>query len=165
MHSHELFSKMGPLKANEILMYFRETERNLYKTIIATLAEPKKLRPVFVTQKSVPEQLAWIARELSAKKANAAAEQLLQVWLLQTKQPMLVKFLDGVGIQHDGKGAVEDLPETIDADKLATTINALVGEFEPLEVAIYLHVFNEQTTDGWPEIAKALAEDARLAVG
>ncbi len=165
MHSHELFLKMGPDKARDILMYFRETERNLYKTAISTLAERKKLRPVFVLQKSVPEQIAWITRELSSKKSDGAAEQLLQVWLLQAKQAILVKFLDGLGIPHDGKGAVEDLPEKLDAEKLAPTIDALVAEFEPLEVAIYLHVFNAQTPTGWPEIAQALAEDPRLAVG
>ena len=165
MQAHELFLKMGADKARDILMFFRENERNLYKTAIATLAERKKLRPVFVLQKSVPDQVAWIAKELGGKRSEGAAEQLLQVWLLQARQPILIKFLDCMGIPHDGKGAVDDLPDSLDAEKLGPAIDAMVAEFDPLEVAIYLHIFQGQTSTGWPEIAKVLAEDPRLAVG
>lgn len=165
MQAHELFLKMGAEKARDILMYFRESERNLYKTAIATLAERKKLRPVFVLQKSVPDQITWITRELTSKRSEGAAEQLLQVWLWQARQPILIKFLDAMGIPHDGKGAVDDLPDTLDADKIGPTIDALTAEFDPLEVAIYLHIFQAQTSTGWPELAKVLAGDERLAIG
>lgn len=165
MQSHELFQKMGEAKAREILMYFRENERNVYKTAIATLAERKKLRPIFVLQKSVPDQVTWLLKELVSKRSDGAAEQLLQVWLLQARQGMLIHFLDGLGIAHDGKGAVDDLPEELDREKFAPTIDALVASFEPVEVAIYLHVFNAQSPDGWPEISRALDSDPRLALG
>lgn len=165
MQSHELFQKMGDSKAREILMYFRENERNVYKTAVATLAERRKLRPMFVLQKSVPDQVSWLLKELANKRSEGAAEQLLQVWLLQARQSMLVQFLDGLGIGHDGKGAVDDLPEELDREKFGPTIDALLGGFEPVEVAIYLHVFNAQTPNGWAEISQALENDPRLALG
>lgn len=165
MQSHELFQKIGEAKAREILMYFRENERNVYKTAIATLAERKRLRPVFVLQKSVPEQVAWLLKELSNKRSEAAAEQLLQVWLLQARQSMLIQFLDGLGIAHDGKGAVDDLPEELDREKFPSTLDTLLANFEPVEVAIYLNVFNAQTPNGWVEISQALDADPRLALG
>ena len=165
MHSHELFQKMGETKAREILMYFRENERNVYKTAIGTLAERKKLRPIFVLQKSVPDQVSWMLKELTNKRGDGVAEQLLQVWLLQARQGMLIQFLDGLGIAHDGKGAVDDLPDELDREKFGPTLDALLGNFEPAEVAIYLHVFNAQTPDGWAEISQVLDSDARLALG
>lgn len=156
---------MGEAKARDILMYFRENERNVYKTAIGTLAERKKLRPMFVLQKSVPDQVSWLLKELTNKRSEGAAEQLLQVWLLQARQAMLIQFLDGLGIAHDGKGAVDDLPEELDREKFAPTLDALLGNFEPIEVAIYLHVFNSQTPNGWAEISQALDSDPRLALG
>ncbi|MFM7182255.1 MAG: hypothetical protein ACKO2G_12425 [Verrucomicrobiales bacterium] len=165
MQSHELFQKMGDSKAREILMYFRENERNVYKTAIGTLAEPKKLRPIFVLQKSVPDQVSWMLKELTHKRGEGVAEQLLQVWLLQARQAMLIQFLDGLGIAHDGKGAVDDLPDELDREKFPPTIDSLLATFEPTEVAIYLHVFNEQTPNGWAEISQTLESDARLALG
>ena len=163
MQSYELFLKMGPDKAREILMYFRDTERNVYRNALFTLAQKRNLRPVFVQKKSVPEQVDWILKEVSQKRADAVAEQLLQMWLLQARQEMLVKFLDGVGIEHDGKGAVDDLPEALDAAKVSETVSDMLGQFDATEVAIYLHVFNAQTEKGWPELSAVLEQDTRLA--
>jgi hypothetical protein len=164
MQAHELFHRMGPDLARDILMFFRETERNVYKSALTTLAQRRNLRPVFVQQKSVSEQCAWLTKELSQKRSAEVAEQLLQVWLMQARQAMLVRFLDVLGIPHDGKGAVDELPENLDAAKLKEAVDALLAEFQAKEVAVYMHIFNDQRPGGWAELAALLAEDPRLAL-
>ncbi len=148
--------------AKAVFGYFRDEERDAYKGAIATLAEQRKLRPVFVSKKSVPEQFAWLKSACARKQSAGAAEHLLQIWLLRARSEMLIKFLDGVGISHDGSGAVDDLPDTLDAEKLKSTADALLAEYPAEEVVIYLHVFQGQTPEGWSELAELLNTDSRL---
>jgi len=44
-------------------------------------------------------------------------------------------------------------------------VDALLADYPGEEVAVYLHVFQGQTNDGWPELAAVLAEDERLKLG
>ena len=165
IQAHEIFQKAGPGLAATILAHFRENERNVYKTTLTTLAQMRNLRPVFVQQKSVVAQIEWMGKELAQRRGESMAEQVLQVWLMRAREAMLVKFVETLGIAHDGKGAVDDLPETLDAAVLKTAVDGLLAEFDAKEVAVYLHVFQMQKRDGWPELAAILAEDPRLALG
>lgn len=153
---------MSDETAKAVFGYFRDEERDAYKGAIATLTGQRKLRPVFVQKKTVPEQFAWLKSACARKQASGAAEHHLQIWLLRSRSEMLIKFLDGVGIPHDGKGAIDDLPDTLDAEKLKATVDALVAEYPAEEVAIYLHVFQGQTPEGWSELTELLSTDPRL---
>ncbi|QQL45186.1 hypothetical protein [Sulfuriroseicoccus oceanibius] len=151
--------------AGTIFQYFREEERDAYRGAIASLAAHRKLRPVFVTKKPVDQQFVWLKDACARKQSAGAAEHLLQVWLMRARSEMLVKFLDAAGISHDGEGAIDDLPETLEAEKVKAGVDALLADYPGEEVAVYLHVFQGQTNDGWPELATVLAEDERLKLG
>ena len=165
MQAHEILQQAGPGFAASILGFFREHERNVYKTTLATLAQGRNLRPVFIQQKPAPAQIEWMGRELAHRRGDSMAEQVLQVWLMRARTPMLVKFVEALGIAHDGKGAVDDLPDSFEADRLQAAVDGLLAEFDAREVAVYLHVFQMQRPGGWPELAAILAEDPRLALG
>ena len=110
--------------------WMRDEERELYKTAIATLAEQKKLRPAFVSKKSVAEQFAWLRKQLTGKRTEMVGEHLLQAWFMNGQQDLLVTFCDAMEIKHDGKGSVEEeLPEELDAEKLATAVDSLFEKF------------------------------------
>ena len=81
------------------------------------------------------------------------------------QQSMLAMFCDGMGIPHDGKGSVVgDLPKKLDAARLNETIDRLIGLFEPKLLTMYLHCFNLQVPEGWPELSEKLATDERLVL-
>ena len=145
--------------------WMRDEERELYKTAIATLAEKKKLRPVFVTKKSVPDQIAWLKKQLASKQTEMIGEHLLQAWFMNGQQEMLITFCDAMEIKHDGNGAVEEeLPEELDSEKLTAAVNALFEKFTPALTSLYLYVFNLQTNNGWESLSKILAEDSRISL-
>lgn len=163
MKAYELYQKISPELALQQFQWMRDDERELYKTAISTLASAKKLRPVFVTKKSVPEQVAWIVKQLINKKNNPIAEHLLQAFFMKGQQDMLVTFCDGLEIKHDGKGTVEEeLPENLDKDKLKIAVDALFDKFEPEITSLYLYVFNIQTTNGWDSLTEILDKDSRV---
>ena len=165
MNVHEIYQQLDPALVQEMFLYIREEERDLYKTSLASLAQNRKLRPVFVTKKPVTEQIAWLHKTLKMRNQDVVGEHLFQVWFMKGQQALLIDFCDGMGIEHNGEGSVEgELPETLDDEKLATTIDTLVGKHNPKLVSLYLHIFNKQTLTGWDNISKLIEEDERISL-
>lgn len=165
MQAHELYHAVNPTVIQAMFNWMRETEKDLYKTTVTTLANNRKLRPVFVQKKSIPDQITWMHNTLKLRTSNTVGEHLLQVWFMQGQKDLLVAFCDAMDIKHNGEGAVEgDLPESLDAEKLKDAVDILVEKFDPKIVTLYLRIFNLQTQDGWPALTEILEKDERLSL-
>ena len=163
MRPYEIFREVEPAIVIDLFSTFRDEDRDVYKSALASLAQERKLRPVFVQRKSVTDQIAWMHKTLKLRGSDTVAEHLLQVWFMKFQQPLLIKFCDGMGIEHNGEGSVEgSLPEELDAEKLSETVNILYAEFNPLLVSLYLHLFNLQRAEGWKVLEALLSDDDRV---
>jgi hypothetical protein len=92
------------------LNWLAENDRNAYKSAAGMLATRRKLRPIFVERKPRDERNQWIKDSL-ARPANAdLALEILQVWTLGCNERMVCDFLDQLGIAHNGKGLIDELP-------------------------------------------------------
>jgi len=161
--SYEIYKAVDPALVEELLMFFRENDRNLYKTTLATLATNRKLRPVFVQKKPVAEQIKWMHGALMFKPNSDIGEHLFQVWFMQAKQDVLVTSCDALGIPHNGEGFVEgELPKELDDEKLKNAVDSLLEKFGASLATLYLYVFNLQIPGGWANLAETLASDERL---
>ena len=161
--AHELYTAVDPAIVTQILDWFRANDKNVYRSAVATLANNRKLRPVFIEKKSMADQYAWINKTLKLKACDTIGEHLLQAYLMSGQQSLLAMFCDGMGIPHDGKGSVVgELPKKLDATRLASTIDRLVDVFDPKIFTVYLHCFNMQVLGGWPELNEKLNSDERL---
>lgn len=90
-------------------------------------------------------------------------EHLFQLYFMKGNEELLVTFCDTMGIEHDGKGAVEgELPESLDAGKAKEAVDALLTKFDSRLVTAYLNVFNLQSPGGWDTITAILESDDRL---
>ena len=48
---------------------------------------------------------------------------------LKFQQPLLIRFCDGMGIEHNGEGSVEGvLPDELDPAKLSETVDGLYAD-------------------------------------
>jgi hypothetical protein len=163
--AYELYTAVDPAIVTQILDWFRANDRNVYKSAVATLAGNRKLRPVFIQKKSMVDQYAWIHKTLKINACNTIGEHLLQAYLMAGQQSLLAMFCDGLGIPHDGKGSmIGDLPKKMDSERLDSTIDRLVDIFDPKILTVYLHCFNMQTPDGWPELTAKIESDSRLTL-
>lgn len=163
MKAHEIFQNTDAEIVNQMLDWFRDNDRNVYKSAVTTLAQNRKLRPVFVQRKPLPDQYAWILKTLRNKQCDSIGEHLVQAWLMAGHQEMLAKFCDVMGIEHDGKGSVTgELPDTLDPAKLDEVVDALIADYDPRLVTIYLRVFNLQTPGGWDSLSAKFDSDERL---
>lgn len=163
--AHELYAAADPVLFTQMLDWFRANDRNVYKSAVATLAQNRKLRPVFIEKKPLPDQYAWILKTLKINACDTIGEHLLQAYLMAGQQSLLAMFCDGMGIPHDGKGSVVgDLPKKLDPERLSSTVDRLAGLFDPKLLTLYLHCFNMQIPGGWPELTGKLASDERLVL-
>lgn len=165
MKANQIFSEMKDETAAGVFQYLRDEERPVYGAALSTLATNRKLRPVFVQKKSVPDQIQWLVKNIRMNGANEVAENVLQIWLLKGKSKLLISFLDGVGIEHDGEGAAEDIPDEFDAKKLQSTVDELLKEYDAETVKIYLHMFQMQRRGGWKEISDVIEGNPDLQFG
>jgi hypothetical protein len=161
--AHELYTAVDPAIITQILDWFRANDRNVYNSAVGTLANNRKLRPVFIQKKNLTDQYAWITKTLKINACNTIGEHLLQAYLMAGQQSLLAMFCDGLGIPHDGKGSVVgDLPKKLDPERLNATVDRLVDIFDPKLFTVYLHCFNMQIPGGWPELNAKLESDERL---
>ncbi len=162
---YDLFQEMKPETALSVFQYLRDEQREVYKATISSLAANRKLRPVFVQRKPVPEQIDWMLKNVKLRGSAEVATQILQLWLLKAKTEVLTDFLDGLGIEHDGQGAADDLPEALDAKKLKSTVAGMLKKHDPEVVAIYLQIFQTQRSGGWETLTALIAETPELRFG
>ncbi len=165
MKAFEIFREIQPETAKAVFQYLRDEQREVYTASLSTLAANRKLRPVFIQRKPGPAQIEWLAKNIKLKASDEIAEHVIQLWLMKARQEMLTAFLDGVGIEHDGEGAAEDLPESLDGKKLKTTVTKLLKEQDPEAVRIYLHVFQMQRPDGFSELTELIESTPELQFG
>jgi hypothetical protein len=164
MRCYEIFSKLSPELNNQIFAHLIENEKPVYKALIQNIATRRKLRPVFVERKPKDERHVWLKQALSLKSADDITTQLLQIWLLGAHQQMVCDFLNSLGIKHDGKGVVDNLPAEPRREALVDTITKLLENHPPEVVAVYLHAFQAMDETGWSSLEEILAADARIAL-
>lgn len=163
MKSHEIFQRIPPTLAAEILGYAQREQNAVFKSAIQTLAAQRKLRPVFIERKPPAERYAWLQSALARKLSDTLAAHLLQAWLLGAHRPMLCDFLDSLGIKHDDDGTVEQLPDSPAKEQLRESIGRLLAKYPAQNVAVYLQAFHDMdSTVTWPPLGELLVEDERL---
>lgn len=159
MTPNQILNALGSEMQLYLMSYMQNDQRPAYKAIINTLAPQRKLRPVFIFEKSKAKQAEWVLEQLRLRSNEGVTEQVFQIWLLKGNMQMLIKFLDEAGIAHDGKGEITELPEEIADDKAEAAVAALAAEYPEKHVALYLTMFQSQREGGWPSLTKAI--DAR----
>ncbi|HJN90645.1 MAG TPA: hypothetical protein QGG93_09960, partial [Verrucomicrobiota bacterium] len=76
-------------------------------------------------------------------------------------QDVLIDFLGILGIEHE-EGMVDDLPESIEDERLNEAVDQLLKKHDRELVAIYLTAFNASNENRWENLDTLLADDERL---
>ncbi len=162
MKAHQLISAISPALKLEITGFLQKETREAYRTSLYSLAAQRKLRPQYIQGKSREQQGEWLMEQLKLRTNDGIAEQLLQLWLLKAKTPMLISFLDAAGIKHDGEGQVDDLPDVMTKEQVEAGIDAMLANHSTEHVSVYLRLFQLQRPQGWHTVAEALEKYSEL---
>lgn len=162
--AHEIFGFMSPALAADIIDQIYANDRDTYRSILASVAESRKVRPVFFERKAKADRHKDMAESLTRPRLEAAAITTLQSYLLKCQAPMLGDFLDALGIKHDN-GVVDELPQSPDDARLTAAVDAILAKYPHERVAVYLRAFNDLSQAGWPKLSEMLDQDPRLQLG
>jgi len=162
--SHELFGFMSPALANEIVAFAHDSDKPAYKATLAAVAQARHVRPVFLERQPRPQQHAEIVQSLARPALETAAGGLVRAWLVNKHKPMLVDFLNALGIENKD-GVVDDLPKEMDDAKLKSAVETLLAKYPPEPVAVYLNAFNDMNEANWVNLKTMLESDVRLQLG
>jgi hypothetical protein len=164
LKSHELLGFMSPALANDILNYAFESDKPTYKAVMNGIADARKVRPVFLERQARPQRHALMIATLSRPGLDQVASSLIRAWLVKKQKPMLVDFLNALGIANN-EGVVDDLPATVDDAKLKAAIETILAQHNPEVVAVYLNAFNDMNEASWANLKAMLESDPRLQLG
>ena len=162
--SNELFGFMSPALANDILTFIFESDKPTYRATLASVAQARHLRPVFLERQPKVQRNATILSALSKPGLELMAGNLLRAWLLKKYKSMLVDFLNALEIKNE-EGVVEGLPESMEDAKLKAAVEILLAKYPPEVVAVYLNAFNDMNEAGWTNLKALLEADSRLQLG
>lgn len=162
--SHELIGFVSPGLANEILTFAYESDKPTYKATLASVAQARHLRPVFLERQPRTQRDTTILATLTRPALEQMAGTLIRAWLVKKYKAMLVDFLSSLGIPHQD-GVVDELPATVDDARLKSAVEVLLGKYPPEVVTVYLNAFNDMNEANWTNLKTMLESDTRLQLG
>ena len=158
---HELIGFMSPKMANRILEDTQANNREVYRALVASMAQAQKMRPVFIGRQPKERRHKSFVQMLSRAGSEEHAGNLIRGWLFKEHKDVLPGFLGKLGIEHE-EGMVNDLPESISDDALNAAVDLLIEKYDRELVAVYLTAFNASNENRWGNLDALLAEDERL---
>ncbi len=158
---HELIGFMSPKMANRILEDTQANNREVYRALVASMAQAQKMRPVFIGRQPKERRHKSFVQMLSRAGSEEHAGNLIRGWLFKEHKDVLTDFLGKLGIEHE-EGLVDDLPESISDDALNAAVDLLIEKYDRELVAVYLTAFNASNENRWGNLDALLAEDERL---
>ena len=158
---HELIGFMSPKMANRILEDTQANNREVYRALVASMAQAQKMRPVFIGRQPKERRHKSFVQMLSRADSEEHAGNLIRGWLFKEHKDVLTGFLGKLGIEHE-EGMVDDLPESISDDALNAAVDLLIEKYDRELVAVYLTAFNASNENRWGNLDALLAEDERL---
>ena len=158
---HELIGFMSPKMANRILEDTQANNREVYRALVASMAQAQKMRPVFIGRQPKERRHKSFVQMLSRAGSEEHAGNLIRGWLFKEHKDVLTGFLGKLGIEHE-EGMVNDLPESISDDALNAAVDLLIEKYDRELVTVYLTAFNASNENRWGNLDALLAEDERL---
>jgi hypothetical protein len=151
----QLWKRLSPeRKLQAADAFWRDESASVEKAeVVVMIAQRIKFRTKSVL--ALPrEKKAHHLVSLSAVSEIVAA-RLLVAYHLRHQRPMMVGFLDALGIAHDeGLITDEDLQPPA-ADRLREAAREIATSFPPEEVALYLSTLMWQDPETWAGLAEA----------
>ena len=161
LNAYELIGFMPTELSSDTLQWAYEADKATYKATLAAVAQARHLRPVFLEKQPRVQRHAGMLATLTRPSLEAVAGTLLRAWLLGRHTGVVTDFLDALDITHQ-KGVVENLPPSVEDEKLRQAVDALLAKHARELVVVYLNAFNGLNGANWPLLADMLKNDARL---
>ena len=152
MRSYQVFATMAPEEAERMLRVLSKEAPAMFRQAVDAAAVSIKARPVFLRRQTFELRAKTIRRALARLSANLVADELLAIYFLECRKPLLLEWLDLVGLAHEDGTLKDDAPAEPPASELATAVAKYRGTGDDPDRELLLRAFAAQNAIEWPAL-------------
>jgi len=152
MRAHQIIAGLSPEAFERVMESLRaEAPEAIHSTTVAAAAV-LKFRPKFLLKQPPKKRLGSIKGAMSRTNANDLAEELLAVYFLKCRLPLLTEWLDLMGLEHENGILTQDELPCPEAAELEKRVGEFRGVDDDPDRELLLRVFSAQTAIDWPAL-------------
>jgi len=152
MRSYQVFAAMTPEEAERMLRVLSKDSPAMFRQMVDAAAVSIKARPVFLRNQSFELRAKTIRRALARVSANLVADELLAIYFLECRKPLLLEWLDLIGLAHEDGTLKDEEPSEPSASDLAAAVAKYRGAGDDPDRELLLRAFAAQGAIEWPAL-------------
>jgi hypothetical protein len=163
MRSYQVFAAMAPERAIAMMRVLSKEAPAMFRQAVDAAAIAIKARPVYMRRQPFEKRAEAVRRSLSRVAANPVADELLAVYFLECRKPLLLEWLDRIGLAHEDGTLEDDTPEQPAPEQLLKAVDEFLGVDSDGDRDLLLRAFAAQEAVDWPALDARLAGEASPA--
>jgi hypothetical protein len=160
MRSFQVFAAMTPEEAERMMRVLSKEAPAMFRQAVDAAAISIKARPVYLRNQPFQKRAAAVRRSLARVAANPVADELLAVYFLECKKPLLLEWLDLAGLTHDDGTLEDEAPAQPAGSELAAAVEKYRGADDDADRELLLRAFAAQDAVEWPALDALLGFEA-----
>jgi hypothetical protein len=160
MRPYQIFAAMPPERARELFAALAEQAPGAWAQTLALAAGALRARPVFLRRLPFERRAEAARRALARVASDPVAEEMLAAYFLECRKPLLVEWLDRLGLAHEEGALRDEKPAQPAAEALAREVaafRAAAADGDAGDRELLLRAFAAQSAIDWPELERILA--------
>ena len=157
MKAYQVFAHMSPERTHALLESLREGAPAVYTQALAAASAWLRARPQFVRKQSPAKRAQLVRQALARVSTSIVAEEVLAAYFLQVKRPLLIEWLDAVGLEHEEGGLKSDATPEPARSVLEQALAAYRAKpDDAADRALLLEAFAAQSAIDWPALEELI---------
>jgi hypothetical protein len=152
MRSYQVFAAMSPEETERMMRVLAKESPAMFRQAVDAAAVAIKARPVWMRQQPFDKRAQAVRRSLSRVAANLVADELLAIYFLECRKPLLLEWLDLIGLKHEDGTLADEEPAQPDAAALAAAVEKYRGAGDDPDRELLLRAFAAQSAVSWPAL-------------
>jgi hypothetical protein len=152
MRSYQVFATMAPEEAERMLRVLSKEAPAMFRQAVDAAAVSIKARPVFLRRQTFELRAKTIRRALARLSANLVADELLAIYFLECRKPLLLEWLDLLGLAHEDGSLKDEAPAEPPPSELAAAVAKYRGTGDDPDRELLLRAFAAQSAIEWPAL-------------
>ena len=160
MRAFQIFAAMPPDRATEVLRGIAERSPAMFAQALLAASAALKARPVYLNRQPFERRANAVRRTVARVASNALAEELLAVYFLECRKPLLVEWLDTLGVEHEDGMLADAAPAPPPTEQLRAALKSFRTAQDEDDRELLLRAFAAQSAIDWPELDDLLEPTA-----
>jgi hypothetical protein len=147
-----VFAAMSPEEAERMMRVLAAESPVMFRQAVDAAAVSIKARPVYLRRQPFEKRAQAVRRSLSRIAANLVADELLAIYFLECRKPLLLEWLDLLGLAHEDGTLADGQPAEPAASELAAAVAKYRGSGDEPDRELLLRAFAAQSAVEWPAL-------------